>query len=238
MALKVIGAGFGRTGTMSLKLALERLGFGKCYHMMEVVRNPGYPSLWAAVLDGEPDWDAVFDGYRSSVDWPAAAFYKEQMNRYPDAKVVLTVRNPESWYRSVSETIYPLSKLMPPVWLMWLKRFRHVRRLTFESIWDGTFDGRFEDRDHAIGVFNEHIEAVRRHVPPERLLVFDVREGWGPLCEFLGIANVPDEPFPHVNEGAAMKRQLRAFRLLSAAVYGVLALLLAWGIVSLTGLSA
>ena len=128
--------------------------------------------------------DAVFEGYLSSVDWPAAAFYKEQMNRYPDARVILTVRDPESWYRSVSETIYAFSKLMSPRWLLWVKRFRQMRRLTYEAIWDGTFDSRFEDRDHAIRVFNEHIEAVRNHVPPDRLLVFDVREGWGAALQF------------------------------------------------------
>ncbi len=238
MALKVIGAGFGRTGTLSLKRALERLGFGKCYHMVEVIPNPDNLALWMAVLDGKPDWDAIFEGYQSSVDWPAAAFYREQMDRYPEARVVLTVRDPESWYRSVSETIYSFSKLMPPIWLMWLKRFRQVRRLTYGAIWDGTFDGRFEDRSHAIRVFNEHIESVRKHVPPDRLLVFDVREGWEPLCEFLGIADVPDEPFPHVNEGAAMKRRLRTLRLLLAALYVGLAAVLIWGVVSLLGLTA
>lgn len=236
MALKIIGAGFGRTGTSSLKRALELLGFGKCYHMMEVMRNPDCLPLWADVLDGKPEWDSVFEGYQSSVDWPAAAFYKEQMRHFPDARVILTVRDPESWYRSVSETIYPLSNLMPPVWLMWLNRFRRTRRLVFATIWDGTFDGRFEDREHAIRVFNEHIEAVRNEVPPEKLLVFNVREGWAPLCEFLGVADVPEQPFPHVNDGAVLKRELRTFRVLFASLYAVLALLAVWGIASLLGL--
>ena len=237
MALKVIGAGFGRTGTSSLKLALEQLGFGKCYHATEVLQNPSCLPKWSAVLEGKPDWDDLFEGYQSSVDWPTAAFYKAQMSKYPEAKVILTVRDADSWYRSVSETIYPLSRLMPPIWLGWLsERARQMRRLFFDAVWDGVFHGRFEDKAHATRIFNEHIEAVKREVRPERLLVFDVREGWAPLCEFLEIPDIPDEPFPHVNEGAVLKGQLRRLRLLFGALYAVVALLLLWGVAALFGL--
>jgi len=108
MAIKVIGAGFGRNGTLSLKQALETLGFGKCYHMAEVFQHPEHVPVWRAAAHGKSvDWDAVFDGYQASVDWPSCSFWQEQMARYPDAKVVLSERDPERWYESVMNTIYP-----------------------------------------------------------------------------------------------------------------------------------
>src|SRR5919199_3150253 len=134
MALEVIGAGFGRTGTMSLKVALEELGFGPCYHMTEVFANPKHVKFWEAAARGEPvDWEELFRGYRSSVDWPGAAFYEELMERYPDAKVILTVRDPDRWYESALNTIYgrrrtdsfsPMSSLME----LFIPRIRHMRR--------------------------------------------------------------------------------------------------------------
>lgn len=228
MTLKVIGAGFGRTGTSSMKVALERLGFGNCYHASEVLFDPERVEQWCDILDGKPpDWEGIFDGYRSTVDWPSSAFYRQQMSAFPEAKVILTVRNPESWYRSVAETIYPISFLMAPRWLCLVsKRVRRMRRLVFEVIWEGELHGRFEDKEAAIAIFNEHIEAVQRTVPADRLLVFNVREGWEPLCRFLGVAPPADEPFPHVNESEELKRavvQLRSrWRLLYFALGGVL----------------
>lgn len=213
MPLKVIGAGFGRTGTSSLKIALEKLGFGKCFHMTEMRDNPRSLDQWMDVLDGRPDWDAIFDGYQSAVDWPSSAYYKEQLAVYPNARVILTVRNPESWYRSVSETIFPVSHLLAPKWMPWLPAIlRKLHRLVFTAIWDGTFGGRFEDKATAVRIFNEHIENVKREVPAERLLVFDVGDGWGPLCQFLGVDTIPDEPFPRVNESAEIKRVVSILR--------------------------
>jgi hypothetical protein len=232
MPLKVIGAGFGRTGTSSLKLALEKLGFGKCYHMTELRANPQALDLWMEVLNGRADWEAIFRGYQSAVDWPACSFYKEHMAAYPDAKVVLTVRNPESWYRSVNETIYPISNLIAPKWLPWLPaRLRKLHRLIFTTIWDGPLRGEFEDQKAAIDVFNEHIETVKREVPAERLLIFDVRDGWLPLCEFLGIDAVPDEPFPRVNEAAEIKRVVSILRWTWRAVFVSAILLITWGVI-------
>ena len=231
MALKVIGAGFGRTGTSSLKEALETLGFEKCYHATEVFGNPEAVARWCDVIDGNPDWSAIFEGYQSSVDWPACAFYKEQMAAYPTAKVVLSVRNPESWYRSVNETIYPLSHLMAPKWLTWFsRRARNLRRIVFTAAWEGQLQGKFEDKNAAIAIFNEHIETVKREVPAERLLVFDVRDGWAPLCAFLGISDVPDEPFPHVNEAAELKKVVARMRWIWRIGYAVVIVLILWGI--------
>ena len=213
MPLKVIGAGFGRTGTTSLKIALEKLGFGKCYHMSELMKKPQGLDLWLDVLDGKADWDAIFDGYQSACDWQSCTFYREQMAAYPDAKVILTVRNAESWYRSVNETIYPVSHLVAPRWMPWLPgRLRKFRRLVFASIWGGIFRGKFEDQSTAVEIFNQHIENVKREVPAERLLVFDVRDGWEPLCRFLEVDTIPDEPFPRVNEAAEIKRIVSILR--------------------------
>jgi len=195
MALALIGAGLGRTGTLSLKIALEQLGFGRCYHMTEVFQHPEHVRLWGDALeDRKADWSTLFAGYGATVDWPACHFWRELASAYPAAKVLLSVRSPESWYRSVSETIHPvLGKDLPPDDPMagWLAM---VRRL----INDQTFGGRFEDREHAIGVYERHNEAVQREIPKERRLVFDVAQGWDPLCAFLAV-EVPHEPFPRVN---------------------------------------
>jgi len=211
MALQVIGAGFGRTGTASLQRALEILGFGPCYHMFEIRKQPGRAPAWRhAVRDGSADWDAIFAGYRSAVDWPACRFYKELAEAYPEARVILTVRDPEAWHRSCMSTIYAVSQAMP--WAMRLVPVaRHVRAMLFEAIWDGTFDGRFAEAAHARAIFEAHNEQVQRTVAPQRLLVFEVQQGWQPLCQFLGV-EVPDEPFPQLNEGPELEQLARTIR--------------------------
>lgn len=197
--LKVIGAGFGRTGTLSLKHALEALGFGPCYHMSELFGKPHVDEQWDAIVRGEPvDWPTIFQGYQASVDWPACTYYKEQMLAYPDAKVLLSVRDPEKWYESVASTIYRVShRNADPE----AARSAH-RHMVDTLIWQGTFDNRFEDKDYAIAVFLRHIEEVKQHVPAEKLLVYNVKEGWEPLCAFLGVEAPPGKPFPHDNDRA------------------------------------
>lgn len=227
----MIGAGFGRTGTMSLKVALDSLGFGPCYHMLEVFAHPEHAPRWEAAWLGEPvDWDDLLDGYESAVDWPACAFYEDLMERYPDAKVILTVRDPDRWYESVRNTIYALSTTVNGSRLLRLvfglrSLLRHGTfargNMAKTIIWDGTFDGRFEDRRYAIGVFARHNEEVRRRVPEDRLLTYEVSEGWGPLCEFLGV-EAPDEPFPRLNDTAEMRARLRTVRTISVAVPAVI----------------
>ncbi|MEV0401926.1 sulfotransferase family protein [Actinoallomurus sp. NPDC050550] len=193
--LEVIGAGFGRTGTLSLKLALERLGFGPCHHMIELIDNPEQLDRWSrAVENGDADWDEVYRGYRATVDWPGAAFWRRLVDYYPGAKVILTVRSPKSWYESARESIYRATSQWPADPLG-VRRRQFVQRV----VWDGDFGGRFEDAAYAKAVFIEHNDAVRREVPGERLLEFRVRQGWGPLCDFLGVP-VPDEPFPRTND--------------------------------------
>lgn len=206
--LQVIGAGFGRTGTLSLKVALQQLGFRRCHHMKEVVPSRRQAEAWHALSRGETrDWDEIFAGFRASCDWPSAAYWEALHRHYPDARVILTVRDPERWYTSVKETIYPLSTSIPG----WLARVSpHVRRLREmidTTIWDGVFDGRFEDREYAIARYQANVERVKETVAPERLLVFEAKEGWEPLCRFLGVP-VPETPYPHVNDAASMKRAL------------------------------
>ena len=196
MALDVVGAGFGRTGTLSLKSALEALGFDRCYHMMEMRENSDHRAVWAAAHRGEPvDWDVLFEGYRAAVDWPACNLWRELAEYYPNAKVLLSVRDSQRWYDSVRNTIYPSS-------MNALKSEDEADRRRGEwlqeIIWGGVFDGRLEDRDHAIGIYEAHIETVKASIPADRLLVFEASGGWGPLCEFLGV-EVPETPFPHVN---------------------------------------
>ncbi len=200
MTLKVIGAGFGRTGTASLKQAVEMIGFGPCYHMREVFEHPEHIPLWEEVIDGKLDrLDLILANYVSTCDWPACTFYETLMQTNPDAKVILTVRDPEKWYESVRETIYTVSTrprdATAPVDPARAAQGRLVGRL----IWKGEFQGKFEDKAYAIDVFNQHTESVKQKVPADKLLVFDVREGWEPLCAFLGVS-VPDQPFPRVND--------------------------------------
>jgi hypothetical protein len=214
--VKVIGAGVGRTGTLSLKAALEQLGFGPCFHGRHVLDHRDRLPLWMAAASGEPvDLALLFDGYTSSMDWPGAAFWRQLVfDVYPDARVILTVRDPGSWYDSVARTIYPMfgsrtearaaeaRAVVPGLDVM----TDFTRRL----IWDGPFfGGRFEDRDHAIAVFRAHNAAVHREVPADRLLVCGADVGWTTLCAFLGVP-VPDTPYPHLNDPAGFWGRVEA----------------------------
>ena len=196
MALEIVGAALGRTGTNSLKLALEHLGFGPCHHMFEVRDHPEQLPYWQAAARGDlPDWDEVFANYRACVDWPSARFWREIAAHYPDAKVLLTQRDPDKWFDSVHATIYPVimsGEEREP------SHFRDTLEMAREIIVEQTFGGRLDDRDHAIAVFRAYEEEVRRTIAPERLLAYDVSQGWEPLCTFLEVP-VPDTPFPRTN---------------------------------------
>ncbi len=192
--MKVIGVGVGRTGTYSLKLALERLGFGPCHHMEEVIFNPPlHVPLWTAALRGRPDWPAIYRGYASAVDWPTAGFFRELNAVYPAARFVLTHRSLESWIQSFTATIYKLSTgevPVPPHMTPFLAMAGGViARTGFPIGLDAAGLGR---------AFAAHAEAVKATIPSDRLLVYQVKEGWGPLCAFLGVEE-PAEPFPRTN---------------------------------------
>src|SRR5919202_3000502 len=165
MSLEVVGAGFGRTGTMSLKVALEKLGLGPCYHMVELFEHPEHLPLWEAAVRGEPlEWEGLFAGYRATVDWPGAAFYKELSERYPEARVILTVRDPERWYESARNTIFTLQDVASS------RAPQMARDLASQK---GFRD--VEDRQHMIEAFNRWNEEVKQFVPAQRLLVYEVK---------------------------------------------------------------
>lgn len=215
-SLKVIGAGLGRTGTESLKKALEILGFGACYHMFELtIKHPEHLPEWEKLIAGEkPNYEFLFDGYQSTADFPACMFYQEFIEQYPQAKVVLTVRDADKWYDSASKTIFkgvPAS-VMPLIRLtsLFSKKARaSLLTIPFarEVVNNRFFEGRTNDREHTKAIFNAWNEEVKRTVPPDRLLVFEVHEGWEPLCRFLNVP-VPATPFPHVNKSDTFEKDL------------------------------
>jgi hypothetical protein len=196
MSLKLIGAGFGRTGTLSLKFALEQIGFGPCYHMTEVLVAPESPAHWVRAADGHPDWETIFKGFASTVDFPACTFWRELSQFYPQAKVLLSVRDPEKWFESTQETIFSeravnMLKGIPP-----MKEF--MDKVTWIH-----FGDRIHDKDFMIETFKRHNAEVERTIPKDRLLVYEASQGWEPLCRFLNVA-VPDTPFPRVNSREEM----------------------------------
>lgn len=198
MTFDVIGAGFGRTGTLSLKVALEQLGHGPCYHMLEVIGSTERPAQWhALVTGGAPDWDALFDGYRATVDWPACAYWRELVDHFPDAKVLLSLRDSDKWYDSVMNTIY--NALADDVPAEMPESVHTGRAMVRKLILEDTFGGKLEDRAHAIGIFERHNQAVIDAVPPEKLLVYQPGEGWEPICRFLD-CSVPEADFPRLND--------------------------------------
>ena len=216
--MQVIGSGFGRTGTRSTKDALEVLGFGPCYHMEEVIKRPRHARAWLDRAEGRPvDWRELFDGWGSTVDFPASVVWEELLEAFPDAKVLHTVRDPHDWWESTVATIATSGERVDP----WLRRTVPAVdtpfRLNELLVWDGVFDGRIHDRDHAVSVFEAWTAHVVDTVPADRLLVFDVSDGWEPLCEFLGVP-VPGVPYPRRNDRAEMRRVLRALEVGSRAV--------------------
>jgi hypothetical protein len=201
MGLRVVGAGVGRTGTMSLKTALERLLGAPCYHMVEVFSHPQHVPVWHAAARGEmPDWQQLFAGYAAAVDWPAASFWPEISAAFPDAIVVLSLRERRKWWQSADETIFPALRdpqAMPlPGW-----------HAMIEEIVRSRFTAALDDAEAAMAAFDRHNAAVRAAVPASRLIEWQAADGWQPLCAALGLP-VPDEPFPRVNtreEFAAMR---------------------------------
>jgi hypothetical protein len=188
MTLKVIGAGFGRTGTDSMREALNMLGVGPCHHMLEVNASDEQKRMWRALVQGAPpEWEQLFAGYGSAVDWPSAYYWRELSAFYPQAKVVLTYRTAESWWKSFEQTI-----------LRGIQMSTEPESLGIALVRDKVFAGRPDDRALAIARYEENVKAVRATVPPERLLVHSLGDGWEPLCAHLGVP-VPAQPYPSRN---------------------------------------
>lgn len=197
MTLAVVGTGLGRTGTYSLKLALNELGIGPCYHMEEIILNmPSFLPKWQVVVVGQADWADVYAGYQSAVDWPTASYYRELYEAYPEAKFVHTWRSAESWVASFSETIQKLlqgAEQAPEPMRPWLTMSTAVIAKA-GILADASPEALRE-------AFEAHTEAVRAAIPASQLLLFQAKEGWGPLCEFLGVP-VPASDFPRSNDRA------------------------------------
>jgi hypothetical protein len=250
-SLLVIGAGFGRTGTTSLREALVRLGLDPCDHMRGNLEHPERFALWNEALPhktvGEPiDWRPLLAGNRATVDWAGAYFWRELTSAHPEAKVILTVRDPERWYASTLATIFTFSsrvrdddpqstRVRQLLLRSVMPGMREGIRFIDDLVWQGTFDGRFREREYALRVFNEHNQAVQETIPTDKLLVFDVKQGWEPLCQFLGVSVPAGKPFPHLNDASSMQMRtwlreryrgvaLRAGAIAASVVLGLLAL--------------
>jgi hypothetical protein len=217
MALQIIGAGFGRTGTWSTFAALNRLGF-PCYHMQEVINNKankGHLDFWRAVANTRPetrhDWNWVFANYTATLDNPACCVWQDLLAEYPDAKVLLTLhpRGAEAWYDSTIDTIYFTETLWQFKVLEWLTPFgRKFGDMSRKLVWGRALKGVMGDKAKAVARCNAYIEEVKAAVPPDQLLVFKVTDGWGPLCRFIGVPE-PPEPFPNLNDREAIKKVIR-----------------------------
>jgi hypothetical protein len=205
--VRLINAGLGRTGTTSLKAALERLGYGPSYHMFDIIGSEERLAQWEGIVcDGQPpDWKTVFDGYASAADGPSAVYYAQMLEAFPEAKVILTIRDGEGWYQSTHDTLYQFAlksrEAPPPAGSTQARLYRVVNTM----VWEGLFHGRFADREYAIEVFRDHNQEVVNGIDPDDLLVYDVTQGWEPLCAFLGL-DVPAEDFPRVNDTESMRQ--------------------------------
>ena len=199
MDLRVIGTGFGRTGTDSMRTALEILGFAPCHHMRALMADPAHKQDWRDMIAGGPqDWEKLLGPYRACVDWPSAHYWPELVRAFPEARVLLTWRSAESWWASYERTILPLlladtetEESAPGSQLLSLR----------------VFDGRPADRAHCIAAYEANVARVRAEVPPERLLVHALGDGWEPLCAHLGVP-VPEVPYPHANTASEFQQTL------------------------------
>lgn len=194
MSLRIVGAGLGRTGTLSLKTALEQLLGGPCYHMIEVFGRPDDVAVWQGAIDGEaPDWDALFDGYAAAVDWPTCEFWRELSEQYPDAPVLLSTRSSAAaWWKSADETIFEVSRGDRPDDPVLGPHHDMVLRML------DRFTPGWSEATTAMAAYDAHNAAVRAAIPADRLVEWSPGDGWGPLCAALDLP-VPEEPFPHVN---------------------------------------
>lgn len=211
-ALKVIGVGLGQTGTHSLAAALEILGFGECFHAGKMLERGDVRAAqaWLDIAEGRPArWHDIFTGYRSVASFPAWALYRELLAQFPDARVILTVRDREQWFHDINAGDYASFKA-DPRWLFWVSPVRRVmRKLEDLLILDRKYHHKLHDKQYALKVFAEHTLEVRSVVPADRLLIFDVKQGWGPLCDFLGVPVPGDRPFPRLNDIMSVKARLR-----------------------------
>ncbi len=227
MGIKIIGAGFPRTGTTTLKEALETLGYQKTYHFKDLMMGPDKVRFWEELeATGNTDFDTLFEGCQATVDFPGYPYYKTLMEKYPDAKVILTHRDLDAWHASTTKTIRPVgahtitSRPELAEKLDTNERLRNTRdcfNFFHNTYIEKQFDGQFDNKAYAQEKFKKHMEEVKAHVPANKLLVYDVKEGWEPLCKFLGVA-IPSDPLPHANKGEHFGQMLE--KMISMAAMG------------------
>jgi hypothetical protein len=230
MPLKLIGAGYGRTGTMSTFTALNQLGL-PCYHMIEVLRNPANPThleFWRQVgrdRQAPRDWEQVFANYAAAVDFPVSCVWRELMAAYPDAKVLLTLhpKGADAWFDSAMETIYMNDRWYSKVLGIATSKGRRMGEMTDKLVWKGMLKGAMPDRAAATAEYQRHIDEVIATVPPEKLLVFTANQGWEPLCAFLGLP-VPEKPFPNVNDRAQFQKMFRGMKIAAGGIVAAAAI--------------
>ena len=240
MELRVIGAGFGRTGTWSTKAALNQLGF-PCYHMSEVLgnkENKSHLNFWRKVANSPPgaqqDWNRVFAKYQATVDNPGCCVWRELLSAYPDAKVLLTLhpRGAEAWYDSTIDTIYFSENMWQFKVLEWLTPFgRRFGDMAHKLIWQRSLQGAMTDKAKAIARYNAYVDEVKAGVPADKLLVFKVDQGWAPLCAFLGVPQ-PQTEFPNLNDRAQVKKAIQGVingMYITLASYAAVAVFLLYG---------
>ena len=196
MTLQVVGAGLGRTGTHSLKAALELLLGGPCYHMVEVFGRPDDIAVWHAAVKGDmPDWNAFLADYRAAVDWPASAFWRELADANPDAVVLLSTRSSsDAWWKSANNTIFNITDLPDATDDLVFPAQKAMALDMFSE----RFTADYKDETAAKAAYEAHNADVRASVPADRLIDYRAGDGWEPICERLGLP-VPSEPFPHLN---------------------------------------
>lgn len=237
MSLKIIGVGFGRTGTLSTQSALNQIGYN-CYHMNEAMHNPNLSHLnfWLKVAKApkktQHDWNKAFEGYNATVDYPGSCVWEELVETYPEAKVILTLhpKGPEAWYNSTFNTIYTVQKMWESkIVALFSRRTRKIIQMTKHLIWKNFLNGTMENERDAIALYNEHIENVKKQIPADRLLIYSVDQGWEPLCNFLG-KKAPKTNFPKVNDKVEMKQTINKLsktgkKIIALAIILVLALI-------------
>lgn len=213
MALKVIGTGLSRTGTTTLRSVLEQLGFSKCYNSGELFTHPRGIEFWENLEQGKDvDFDAFFEKYQAIIGFPGYIFHEKLLEKYPDAKIILSVRDPEVWYEDISKTVFYTgndhvnkqysaeAKKIDPYLSECIDR---IHTMQYRIMEDGYFEGRFQDKEYAIDRYNQWTESIIKKFPSDKLLVYQVTEGWEPVCKFLGVPVPEDVPFPHLNSPAA-----------------------------------
>jgi hypothetical protein len=205
VTLRVVGAGLGRTGTHSLKQALEQLLDAPCYHMVEVFGRPDDIPVWQRALDGDPpDWREFLANFGAAVDWPVAAFWSEISAAFPDAMMLLSTRDTAGWWTSASRTIFDVTqRATPPDDPVMVAQMAMVR-----TLFERRFTPGWRDEATAKAAYEEHNQAVRAAVPAERLVEWHPGDGWAPICAALRIP-VPREPFPHVNTTSEFRAMAR-----------------------------